>query len=287
MTTHFDINGEFGYELFAALPLINYAREQGVNVKVKTAKGGSVLYPNTDVTEVYEKRVQYMSMKINGVHYYKQHNHVAGFFGKKVNELWPEAEEGGDNYVWEDRWSPPDLKGYYKGVYNWIALNFEKPLLVVSNKYQSEWSEDPVNYINLDSLKTIFELCSDKFHIIYNRPGVDDIVNDSSEQKEFGDRSLVNEFDIQTVQDIANEYNLSYNEAQMSVLSNCEHHISTQGGNSALAAYFGGENIIYGIKGYEVKHKSYETFFPKLSGQKIYHVKSYEDLIKKVKSYVK
>ena len=51
--------------------------------------------------------------------------------------------------------------------------------------------------------------------------------------------------------------------------------------------YFGGENIIYGIKGYEVKHKSYETFFPKLSGQKIYHVKSYEDLIKKVKSYVK
>jgi|TARA_B100000900_G_scaffold358609_1_gene329602 hypothetical protein len=287
MTTTFDIHGEFGYELFAALPLINYAKEQGVDVKVRTSKGGHILYPNLDVTEVYPNRIQYMQLKINDVPYYRQHNHVAGFFGKKINELWPDAKDAGNRNVWEDRWSPPDLNGHYKGVYNWMGLNFDKPLLVISNKYQTEWDSDPVNYINLDSLKTIFELCSDKFHIIYNRPDVDDITQDGSPPLDFGDKELISKYNIQTVQDIANEYNLSYNEAQMAVLSLTEHQISTQGGNSALAAYFGGENIIYGVKGYEVKHKAYETFFPKLSGQKIYHTESYDDLIKKVKSYVK
>ena len=91
---------------------------------------------------------------------------------------------------------------------------------------------------------------------------------------------------IPVMQDLQKEYDMDYNTTQMAVLSNCDYHISTQGGNSALAAYFGGENIIYGIKGYEVKHKSYETFFPKLSGQKIHHVQTYDELIKKVKSYV-
>ena len=149
-----------------------------------------------------------------------------------------------------------------------------------------EWNGGPINYINLDLLKIIFELCRDKFHIIYNRPDSKNITNDGTPQMFYPDWNLAEDMGITLMQSLQKEYGMDYNTTQMALLSHCDHHISTQGGNSALAAYFGGENIIYAVKGYEVKHKSYETFFPKLSGQKIHHVQTYDELIKKVKSYV-
>ena len=273
----FNISGEFGYELFAGLPLVNWYKEQGHDVEVISSKGSSILYPNTKVTEKYSNRHTFFQLDIDGKSYYRPHNHVAGVFSKPVV---------GDKLMWEDKWSPPDLKSHYKTKFNWVSLNFDKPLLIISNKYQEEWKGDPVNYINLDSLKIIFELCRDKFHIIYNRPSSENITNDGTPQKVWGDWNLAETMGITLMQSLQKEYGMDYNTTQVALLSHCDHHISTQGGNSALTAYFGGENIIYGVKGYEVKHKAYETFFPKLSGQKIYHVETYDDLIKKVKNYV-
>jgi len=76
----FDINGEFGYELFAALPLVNWYKEQGHNIVVRGAKGSSLLYPNIKVNEVYESREPFLKVNIDNQPYYKQHNHVAGIF---------------------------------------------------------------------------------------------------------------------------------------------------------------------------------------------------------------
>ena len=174
------------------------------------------------------------------------------------------------------------MKSYYLERFQ---ITKDKPFLVVSNKIQNEWGRGPVNYLSVDVLRWIFELCKDKFNIVYNRPYANNIVNDDTPQVIFGDRELVREMNIPTMQNYAEEYDLDYNTTQMAIMSNCNHFISTQGGNSALSAYFGGQGIIYGVEGYEVKHKAYETFFPKLSGQKINHVKTYDDLIKKVKDY--
>ena len=273
----FRINGEYGYELFAAVPLVNWYKEQGNDVEVYSSIGAGLLYPNIKVNEIYKQRVQFLHLEIDDELYYKQFDHVAGVFSKPVV---------GDKLMWEDKWSPPDLKSHYKTKFNWVSLNFDKPLLIISNKYQEEWKGEPVNYINLDSLKIIFELCRDKFHIIYNRPSSENITNDGTPQKVWGDWNLAETMGITLMQSLQKEYGMDYNTTQVALLSHCDHHISTQGGNSALTAYFGGENIIYGVKGYEVKHKSYERFFPKLSGQKIYHVKTYDELIKKVESYV-
>ena len=271
----FDVNGEYGYELFAALPLINWYHEAGHDVIVKSAKGAGLLYPNIRVDEIYKSREPFLRVHIDNQQYYRQHNHVAGCFSRPIV---------GDKLMWEDKWSPPNLKEHYKGMFQ---MFFDKPIVVVSNKYQMEWNSNPVNYLDISTLSRIFEILSDKFYIVYNRPGLTDIVNDHSTQLTFGDRDLVFQSGITTMQDLAEEYNLDYNTTQMLVMSRANHHISTQGGNSALAAYFGGENIIYGIKGYEVKWNAYETFFPKLSGQTIHHVTSYDELINKVKTYVK
>ena len=270
----FEISGEFGYELFAGLPLVNWYKEQGHDVEVISAKGSSLLYPNIKVTEKYNSRHTFFELVIDGKSYYRPHNHVAGVFSRPVV---------GDKLMWEDKWSPPDLKSHYLERFQ---IKKDKPFLVVSNKIQNEWGRGPVNYLSVDVLRQIFELCKDKFNIVYNRPSVDDIVNDDTLQESFGDRKLVREMNIPTMQNYAEEYDLDYNTTQMAVMSNCNHFISTQGGNSALSAYFGGRGIIYGVEGYEVKHYAYKTFFPKLSGQAIHHVQTYDDLISKVKCFI-
>ena len=271
----FEISGEFGYELFAGLPLVNWYKEQGHDVEVISSKGSSILYPNIKVTEKYSNRHSFFQLDIDGESYYRPHNHVAGVFSKPVV---------GDKLMWEDKWSPPDLKSYYLEQFQ---IKTDKPFLVVSNKIQDEWGRGPVNYLSVDVLRQIFELCKDKFNIVYNRPYANNIINDDTLQKKFGDRELVREMSIPTMQNYAEEYDLDYNTTQMAVMSNCNHFISTQGGNSALSAYFGGRGIIYGVEGYEVKHYSYRRFFPKLSGQAIWPVQTYDDLIKEVKNYVK
>lgn len=271
----FDVNGEYGYELFAAVPLVNYYHEMGEDVIVNAPIGSSLLYPNIKVNEVYKKRHQFLKVDIDGKSYYRPNNHIAGCFSRPIV---------GDKMMWEDKWSPPNLKDYYKNQYK---IGFDKPSLVISNKIQNEWNLGPVNYLDIETLKSIFEMCSDKFEIIYNRPGIDDIINDDTPQLKFDDRELCTEYGILTMQDLCKEFDMDYNQTQMIVYSNSDHFISTQGGNSALASYFGGKNIIYGVKGYEVKWNSYSTFFPKLSNQEIHHYDSYESLIKKVESYVK
>ena len=116
----FRINGEYGYELFAAVPLVNWYKEQGNDVVVETCVGAKLLYPNIKVNEVYNRRFQFLHLEIDNEIYYKQHDHVAGVFSKPVV---------GDKLMWEDKWSPPKLKEYYKSIYE---LEFEKPFLLLS-----------------------------------------------------------------------------------------------------------------------------------------------------------
>ena len=37
---------------------------------------------------------------------------------------------------------------------NQLGITFEKPLLIISNKYNTEWSKGPVNFLDLDALIT-------------------------------------------------------------------------------------------------------------------------------------
>ena len=76
------------------------------------------------------------------------------------------------------------------------------------------------------------------FNIIYNRPSSENITNDDTPQKVWGDWNLAERMGITLIQSLQKEYGMDYNTTQMALLSHCDHHISTQGGNSALAAIF-------------------------------------------------
>ena len=106
--------------------------------------------------------------------------------------------------------------------------------------------------LSLDFLSNVFELFKDKFNIYYIR------YSKSKDCKGYYDDAIVCDFKdyelieekhpyVSTVYDVMKEYDINhYNEAQLMILSKSEHHITTNGGNSVLSAYFGGDVFIHG-----------------------------------------
>ena len=62
------------------------------------------------------------------------------------------------------------------------------------------------------------------------------------------------------------------------VYANAENFISTHGGTSVLASYFGGKNIILSKEGPQVEFTCFEKIYPKLSGAEIFHAKTDDEL---------
>ena len=55
--------------------------------------------------------------------------------------------------------------------------------------------------------------------------------------------------------------------------------MSVLGGGSYLASYFGGTNIVYAVRGWEVKSNAYENWFDKFSGARVVAASTPTDLL--------
>lgn len=75
------------------------------------------------------------------------------------------------------KWTRVPLKSQYRN--DWFV--YDKPLLVIANKYNIEWDKPPVNYLDLPTLDRIIGTLHDRFQIVYNRPLPARIVGDNSE----------------------------------------------------------------------------------------------------------
>ena len=174
------------------------------------------------------------------------------------------------------RWAAVPLKQHYAD----RKIIFEKPTLVVSNKYNSEWGGSPQNYLSLDELEHLFQVYSEKYSIVYVRPGYTDIVQDNSDVLDLSEAPILKKYpSVRSIQSIHRESpKASFNELQIRVYAGCERFVSVQGGNSVLASYFGGTSIIYAVSGLEIEMGEYHTIFPRLSGANIVHVDKFDSL---------
>ena len=85
--------------------------------------------------------------------------------------------------------------------------------------------------------------------------------------------------------EVKDKYNISnFNHFQLLLHSNCDHFISVQGGNSVLASYFGGTNIIFAKKGKELKYGAYDGHYKKYSNCNILHSNNYQEFIQLIKN---
>ena len=177
------------------------------------------------------------------------------------------------------KWLPVPLKEKYRNE----IFQFQKPILIVANRYNMEWDGPPISFFDIPVLEFIFENLQSKYTIIYNRPSAKNITADNSDIYD------LNEFDwiksnypqVLLMEDLYDDHKKklnSFNHLQLMVYANAEAFISIHGGTATLASYFKGTNIILSKQGPEHHFKCFEKLYPKFSGAKIFHAKTDDQL---------
>ena len=167
-----DVHPEFGIELALALPYSYWLHENNQLEKVVVSKGMKPFYYFCDnVEEKYDYRTI--------------DNSAAGLdalpnpwiYGNKSNaqiykdewDLWEEfmCEEKGCGILDYRQWKLPNYTDQYKN----DRFVFNKPFVVVANRYNWEHGTRPIGYFNIRCLYEIFNYLTDEGYIvIYKRP---------------------------------------------------------------------------------------------------------------------
>lgn len=181
------------------------------------------------------------------------------------------------NYNME-KWEKVPLKDHYK---NDIYI-YEKPILIVANRYNMEWDEPPISFFSKEMLSFIFEQLNDKYTIIYNRPRPQNITMDNSDIYDLDEYDWIEEKypKVILMENLFKENRgnaRNFNHLQLMVYANASHFVSIHGGTATLASYFGGINLILSKKGPEHFFNCFHTLFPMLSGAKILHAKTNQE----------
>jgi hypothetical protein len=161
-------------------------------------------------------------------------------------------------------WKAPNYKEYYK---NDIFI-YDKPLLVINNKYNIEWDTDPINFISAEILNELVCNLKDKYQIVYIREHNNEckkgiscdtspILNGLKDYEILENYPEVIIFDYLRKQ---NE-NLSYNEIKCMLYANCDNYITAQGGGANMIPYFAKNTVILHKRGREIAQGFYDGFF--------------------------
>eukprot|EP00659_Diplonema_papillatum_P016265 gene16265-24926_t len=190
-------------------------------------------------------------------------------------------------------YAPPPLKQHYQNNH----FIFAKPLLVITNKYQTEWGSDPMNFIPVETLGSLVDMLSPYYTIVYNRP-TDAIAGDNSELLVFGDIEMLRKKNTTILladlwQSTREKWGkamgeeLTFNLFQLWLYANADKYISVQGGNSVLTSYMAGKNgtvIVYSRAGNELHHNSIGTWYTEFSNATVVDVHDTVSLVREVAS---
>ena len=249
-------NGEFAPELQFALPFAYWHYKNGTLKETKSSKYTSELYFfSPDHKEVFDKRTNEGNYNFEIPRILYSHNYDM------------------------KKWLPVPLKQHYSN----NIFTYEKPVLVVANRYNMEWDGPPISFFDIQTLQFIFDNLQEKFTIIYNRPAPKNITADNSDTYDLNEFEWIKTNYPQVIL-MENLYEQnknkvkSFNHLQLLVYANASAFLSIHGGTATLASYFGGTNIILSKQGPEHYFKCYQKLYPKFSGAKIFHAKTDAEL---------
>jgi len=195
----------------------------------------------------------------------------------------PNSEDHNFTYSYR-RWAQVPLKATFRSALN---FGFAKPLVIISNKFNREWESAPVNYLPLDVLGQLFKRLLPHYTVVYNRPGEDMIVVDHNDAQRFEDKTYLKKHytGVYLAEELYARHRhevTSFNHFQLGLYAQCERFISVQGGNSVLASYFGGTNVIFQRIGQEIFFNELTTIYPRLAGTRCIGVGDYDELLRQV-----
>lgn len=176
----------------------------------------------------------------------------------------------------------------YKTVYHDGRFRWPREPCIVCNKFSDEqylWYRGPANFIDTETLLAIIARLRTRYQVIYVRPRAADIVNDHQTIHEIGDIEAVARTypEVRTVQQLHAEHpELGFNELQLRLFAGCDRFVSVLGGSSYLASYFGGTNVVFARRGWEVACGAYERWFDRFSAARVVRASSPRELLQTV-----
>ncbi len=249
-------SGEFAPEIMYVLPFAYWHYKNGTLQKTEGAKFTKELYffsPNHE--EVYDVRTGEGNYNYETPRILYSHDYDIS------------------------KWEPVPLKATYK---NDIYV-YDKPILIIANRYNEEWNGPPISYFSKPILHHMINKLKHDYTIIYNRPRPHQITGDNSDIYDLNEYDEIREThpEVILMEDLFKENKgkaNNFNHLQLMVYANADHFISIHGGTASFASYFGGINLILSKKGPEHQFGCFQTIFPKLSGAKILHAKTDDEL---------
>ena len=267
--------GEFGYEMAAMVPWA-YSKHQSDNCHVITegVVGTKYLYYFSHVhTTINYRYVEKYRLQL--MDYVKLFPHIEKVKARRRYEELPEGNPFNGSVHVNDMafpkrdWMAPTFKDFYRR--NDLVEGLDKPVFVIFNKYTEEWGKKPVNFIPIPELHQILNYLSPKYHVVYIRLERKELDDDSQSCK-YGDKTMIRDNfpkSVVILDDLTKD--LSPDEVNLMIFSLCSmsnSFVSVQGGNSVIASFFGGRNIIMAKTGQELGAGDY-TYYHRFSNATI------------------
>ena len=254
---------EFTWDMVRALPKANYLKENDIPFKIICKPNLSHLYDS--YTDDIEERDIFQDINPKSTY-----SHTRPDFTTK-------------------EWIPPSLKKKWSGY-----LSFDKPTIVIQNKFAMEWNEGVFNYFSIEFLNILFNRFKNDYQFIYIRPdgGSKNYYKDKNRILEFKDYEFINNnhSDVITIKDLMQENSsLTFNHLQFAIHSTSNIHITTSGGTACIASYFGGDVFIFDSpNGYGAGRGIWKTdsWLKLLSGASIHGFNDYHSLYEKLEKEI-
>ena len=312
-----DLHPEFGLELALGITYAYWLHKRGELEGVHTVEGMKPFYYFCDsVEEKYDHRT--IDNEIGGLNSLPNnwiHHNAIAITGKDYSELTLEEQNKVNGVLDYSKWEVPPYKDYYKDT----EFKFDKPMVVVSNRYNLDHGEPPLAYLDVEILYKIFNyLTENGYGVIYKRPdntefpldqneingirmGYKDIIANVDGVGEITDYQLTEYYDdVFLLNDLIKaKDSTEYNTKQLQIFSLAKGFITMGGGGSLLCSMFGVPNISLINSSTECNRKGYyegpDNYYRKMSDHDFYPIldsvdniknrgyRDYTKLIKKIK----
>jgi hypothetical protein len=175
-------------------------------------------------------------------------------------------------------WTPPPYKAHYANK----TFQFDT---VVLNKFTFEWSEPPINYLDLPTIDTLMRYLYPRPTLYVRMTSKDPRIVDlqSEGNLTLDEWDLLKTFShVTTIQEIQGP---SYNETLLRAMATASNFVSVQGGGHSLTLYFGGTNISL-VRQCGGLQSGFYNWVHLLGGANHIMTRNYNDLLQAVKENI-
>eukprot|EP00923_Selenidium_pygospionis_P043688 GHVN01075417.1.p1 GENE.GHVN01075417.1~~GHVN01075417.1.p1 ORF type:complete len:991 (+),score=44.30 GHVN01075417.1:63-2975(+) len=274
-TKHRVYTGEFGYELQGIVPwYYDEHRTKQCDLTVTAVQGTRYLYWFASSLKLIETTRSYRRLPRDA---------------PLANES-PHVE-----FLPRTRWTMPPWREFFGQTLDTDALfpSSKKAIMMVFNKHtdREELDGDPVDFIDVDTLRRLLTLLTPSYQILYVRME-DSILQDTHEKKKtlkYRDKEMIrNEHpSVVLFEDVFNERTMDYILLLFGLAAKASLFVSVQGGNSVVASLWGAPNFIYAVKGDELGANAYKKIYGQFGGSGVRATDDRNRLVQLIQQYLK